>query len=89
MAIRGPGGYKIEWSPGSVTIPLERAASGHPMMPIGAFSQLNNSEDQRGGLPPKSLTFHATKLDAEREHGSSVGAITAQRTYDAQAARLF
>ena len=30
----GPGGYKIVWAPGAITVPLERAQSGHPMMPI-------------------------------------------------------
>ena len=64
----GPGGYKIEWSPGSVIVPLEKAASGHPMMPIGAFSQLPKDKEQQGGLPPKSITFHATRREAEREH---------------------
>ena len=62
-----PGGYQIVWSPGSVTVPLERAASGHPMMPIGAFNQVPKDIGQRGSSPPKPVTFHATRQHAERE----------------------
>ena len=52
----GPGGYKIEWAPGAVTVPLETARSGHPMMPIGEFSRLSK---KKGGLSEDSMTFHA------------------------------
>ena len=38
----GPGGYKPEWSPGTKIIPLEKACSGHLMIPLTAYNKVGN-----------------------------------------------
>ncbi len=35
MAFPGPGGYKIEWSPGTKLLPMVKAPSGHLVIPCG------------------------------------------------------
>ena len=37
IAFPGPGGYKIEWSPGSKLLPMVPAPSGHLVIPCGKF----------------------------------------------------
>ena len=60
LAFPGPGGYKIEWSPGTVFMPLERACSGHLMMPLTAYDKL----PVQGGLKKDATpTLHATQAD--------------------------
>ena len=39
MAFPGPGGYKIEWSPGTKLLPMEAAPSGHLVIPCDSFAQ--------------------------------------------------
>ena len=33
LALPGPGGYKIEWSPGTKLLPMQAAPSGHLVIP--------------------------------------------------------
>ena len=47
LTFPGPGGYKIEWSPGTLYIPLVAAPSGHLIMPCGDFDKVSTSS----GLP--------------------------------------
>ena len=42
MAFPGPGGYKIEWSPGTKLLPMKPAPSGHLVIPCDNFSTLPN-----------------------------------------------
>ena len=37
MVIPGPGGYKIEWGPGTITLPVSAAPSGHLVIPSDHF----------------------------------------------------
>ena len=53
----GPGGYKIEWSPGTRRYKLERAPSGHLILPCDAFSQLTVVA---GGVRETTEQWHAT-----------------------------
>jgi hypothetical protein len=48
MVFPGPGGYKIEWSPGTKVLPMKHAPSGHLVVPCGKF----------GDLPSTSSTDH-------------------------------
>ena len=52
----GPGGYKIDWSLGTLHVPLKTAPSGHLIMPCGEFDKVHSPS----GLPHPSTTFHAT-----------------------------
>jgi hypothetical protein len=49
IAFPGPGGYKIEWSPGTRLLPMIAAPSGHLVIPCDRFAELpknKKSEDQ-------------------------------------------
>ena len=56
LTLPGPGGYKIEWSLGTIRFPLERAPSGHYVIPCDAYDQLRQ---QRGGIAEEAITLHA------------------------------
>ena len=40
LAFPGPGGYKIEWSPGTRLLPMTTAPSGHLVVPCDHFDGL-------------------------------------------------
>ena len=42
----GPGGYKIQLSPGSVIYPLEESHAGHLMLPCSRFSRHANQHEE-------------------------------------------
>ena len=47
MVIPGPGGYKIERSPGTITLPVAAAPSGHLVIPSDHFAgAIRPPEDQ-------------------------------------------
>ena len=47
LTFPGEGGYTIEWSPGTMHIPLEVAPSGHYVIPCDSYE---NIQQQTGGL---------------------------------------
>ena len=53
MAFPGPGGYKIEWSPGTKLLPMVPAPSGHLVIPCDNFETLPSSADGQD-----QMTFH-------------------------------
>ena len=59
LSVPGPGGYKIEWSPGTLHVPLQNAPSGHLVMPVDHYDKV--AEKPKGGLKTEGLTFHATQ----------------------------
>ena len=48
----GPGGYKIEWSPGSKLLPMKPAISGHLVIPCEHFDSL-----PKGNAKTESIAF--------------------------------
>ena len=58
LTFPGPGGYKIEWSPGTRRMKLERAPSGHLVLPCDSFERVSPNT---GGLPEKVTTFFSDK----------------------------
>ena len=40
LAFPGPGGYKIEWSPGTRLLPMTTAPSGHLVVPCDHFDSV-------------------------------------------------
>ena len=42
IALPGPGGYKIEWSPGTRLLPMTPAPSGHLVVPCDRFDELKS-----------------------------------------------
>ena len=50
IARPGPGGYKIEWSPGTKLVPLKTTKSGHIVIPCDKFNKATEpkAEDQLG-----------------------------------------
>ena len=68
LTFPGPGGYKIEWSPGTVHIPLTVAPSGHYVIPCDSYEKLS---PQQGGLATETTVLLA-ELDEYRAHEASV-----------------
>ena len=66
LTFPGDGGYTIEWSPGTVHIPLSIAPSGHYVIPCDQFGQIKT---QTGGLVSKKTILHsmADQTDDEDE----------------------
>ena len=58
LTFPGTEGYQVEWSPGTRRYKLERATSGHLMLPCDAFTQVAKNQ---GGLEPIKTTFHTGK----------------------------
>ena len=52
IAFPGPGGYKIEWSPGTNLLPMIPAPSGHLVIPCDLFEELPQE-----GKTTEQLTF--------------------------------
>ena len=60
LTFPGPGGYKIEWSPGTIHHQLVQAPSGHLVIPCGNFVCSATSSPVGGVTPPVSaLTIEA------------------------------
>jgi hypothetical protein len=55
LTLPGPGGYTINWSPGTVRYKLEKALSGHLLLPCDDFGKV--SGNQSGLIEPK-MTFY-------------------------------
>jgi len=68
LSFPGPGGYKIEWSPGTEHFALEKAPSGHLVIPCDGFADVPTST---GGLPPATVTMHANLGNPEEMASSS------------------
>ena len=58
LTFPGPGGYKIEWSPGAIHFKLEKAPSGHLVMPCDAFDRVRPT---RGGVQGDQLMLHTAE----------------------------
>ncbi len=68
LSFPGPGGYKIEWSPGTIHLPLTPAPSGHLMMPCAEFDRVPSPT---GGLETPVTTLHATGSTSQATSASS------------------
>ena len=60
LTFPGPGGYTIQWSPGTIHIPLEPAASGHLMAPCAEYAKLRKGS---AGVQLPKTTLHATPAE--------------------------
>ena len=62
LTFPGPGGYRIDWAPGAIHMPLERALSGHLMAPLTAYNKLPK---QQGGIKKEDAmpTLHALQAN--------------------------
>ena len=57
----GPGGYKIEWSPGTRMLPLVAAPSGHLVIPCDHFAELSKTKSTEEQIA--FWTDHTTKCE--------------------------
>ncbi len=64
LTFPGSGGYTIDWSPGTVHIPLEVAPSGHYVIPCDQYGNLPRREE--GGLVEERTVLLAD-IDAYRQ----------------------
>ena len=46
MAFPGPGGYKIEWGPGTKLVPMQTTKSGHMVLQCDSWDQLRNKRQE-------------------------------------------
>jgi hypothetical protein len=60
LTFPGPGGYKIEWSPGTEHFPLTAAPSGHLVIPLSDFKSVPPAV---GGIKKEGIAFHARAED--------------------------
>ena len=59
MYFCGPGGYEIKLSPGSSTLPLYAAPSGHLILPMSEFSRVDGTDGNREkALQPQPSDLH-------------------------------
>ena len=65
LTFLGPGGYKIEWSPGTIHHKRVQAPSGHLVIPCGNFFSSATLSPVGGVTPPVSaLTVEADPVRA-------------------------
>ena len=57
LTLPGPGGYSINWSPGSIRYKLEQAPSGHLILPCDEFEKVSKV---KGGLKESMMTCFGT-----------------------------
>ena len=57
LTLPGPGGYTINWSPGTVRYKLEKAISGHLLLPCDEFNKVSQ---ETGGVEEPRMTFYGT-----------------------------
>ncbi len=65
LSFPGPGGYEIQWSPGTRHFNLQPAQSGHLMIPCDDFGNIANESV----LPDNPMTLHTSP--AEQPCGGS------------------
>jgi hypothetical protein len=58
LTLPGPGGYTVAWSPGTVRYKLEKAPSGHLILPCDEFDKVSTAST---GLEEPKLTFFGTR----------------------------
>ena len=66
MAMPGPGGYTIEWSPGTKLLPLVHSPSGHLVIPCDEFASVPK------GSPSNEVSF-VTDMKRQPETQSPSG----------------
>jgi hypothetical protein len=66
LTLPGPGGYSINWSPGTVRYKLEQSPSGHLLLPCDDFAKVSK---ERGGIKEPTMTFFGNRpaVKATRE----------------------
>jgi len=69
----GPGGYKIEWSPGSQLLPMVSAPSGHLVIPCDRYAEVDRNKTNAD----QAITFwtdHAVASSSSRKLDSNTAA---------------
>ena len=58
LTLPGPGGYTIQWSPGTIRYKLEKSPSGHLILPCDSFQKISKIQ---GGIKEPMMTFFGEK----------------------------
>ena len=69
MAFPGPGGYKIEWSPGTMLLPMTGAPSGHLVIPSDRYEELTSGASSSSEV----ALFTDYRRPTEDNAGASTG----------------
>ena len=70
LTFPGPDGYRIQWAPGARRYKLERAPSGHLILPCDAFIQ---GVEPGGGVNTPSTQWRVRHADEDNKVFSSSG----------------
>ena len=77
LTFPGPGGYEIRWAPGARHMPLERAPSGHLIIPCDHYDRIPTA---KGGILDTSLVFQARAPDSPDPTPPSEGGEVAEQS---------
>ena len=67
LTFPGPGGYRIDWSPGTVHFPLRQAPSGHLVIPCDSF---NDVPKETGGIRTEGIALLASMAAVDSSRSS-------------------
>jgi hypothetical protein len=85
LTFPGPGGYSIEWSPGTKRYALERAISGHLLLPCDEFDKV---APKKSGLIEPMTTFYTGNLDKKRPEYREMATQTEAETVSVKVKRV-
>ena len=64
LTVPGPGGYKVEWAPGARHFNLQKAPSGHLVIPMQEFSRVQQAARTGTSVSQQHVVFHAANPEA-------------------------
>ena len=59
LTVPGPGGYEITWAPGARRFNLQKAPSGHLVIPMQEFSRVQQAAKTGTSISQQHVVFHA------------------------------
>ena len=72
LTMPGPGGYEIKWAPGARHFNLQKAPSGHLVIPMHEFSCVPQTARTGTSVSQQNVVFHAAHpetLNADSRSG--------------------
>ena len=70
----GPDGFKIHLSPGSKVVPMERAISGHMMIPCSDFSKVGKKPSEQKEVNKRWMLYSGGPVNSSISCSSSSNA---------------
>jgi hypothetical protein len=73
LTLPGPGGYSVTWSPGTARYKLERAPSGHLILPCDEYRKVDRT---RAGVAEPMVSFYGTRVATPKKTTCEIGTQT-------------